>query len=181
MTLKEIKCPQWGPPKKAENKSCFEYKSAHQLITLWREVKGGILSLGASGTFWANQCGEVWIGHVLASNWCGGGGGSGLMPDSVFLWGSSPLWPTSTPSLSLPPLSYCQTSSPGKGESSSNNVLVDLTKRIELIETFYNPDLSHRLCMQSCALCLWGHTDNSRSSLNNLSPFLEFARGVFLF
>lgn len=105
-----------------------------------------------------------------------GAAGSGQMPNSVFLWGSSPLWPISAPSPSLPPLSYCQTSSPGKGKSSSNNVLVDLTKRIDVIETFHTPDLSNRPCTQSCALCPRGHTDNSSWSLNNLLPFSKFVR-----
>lgn len=36
--------------------------------------------------------------------------------------------PPSTPLPSLPLLSYCQTSSPGKVESSDDNVLVDLAK-----------------------------------------------------
>ena len=84
----------------------------------------------------------------------------------------------STPIPSLPPPSYGQSSSPGKGEFSDNNVLVDLTKRVwqstslrQLIYPAYYPS-----CMWSQGSYTWLLMDGSGLSLNNMLPFPKSTR-----
>lgn len=89
------------------------------------------LFLGVSGMCWANPRGEVWTNHnshllltwremwVLAKP---------LTP--YFSKGFSHVMAQSIPIPSLPPPRYRQSSSPGKGDFSDNNVSVDLTKRV---------------------------------------------------
>lgn len=80
------------------------------------------------------------------------------------------------PSLSL--LSYCQTNSSGKGKSSNNNVLVDLTHRIGQAMSLRH--LTYQTCytdrVWSRQPCPHVHIDGSRLSLNNMLPFPKSAR-----
>lgn len=125
-----IKGAQWGPClEKVGHHSCFAYKIC---ISAPKSLKGGRSwnSLFFCG-HWANPCGEVWSGHILTSHWHRGGGGFWLSPQLYPSLGHSLVWWHGAPYIPrLPPPSYCQSSSPGKGEFSDNNVLVDWTKRV---------------------------------------------------